>query len=849
MPWKSDAASAFFNQTCEVVSKLDQNNSILSDENKSTPCIMNQHEMPTTSDISISSKQASKGVNISDQTMLLAREVLDSTEAQLHVKSKPRPQKYGDDQQESTTSHDAVACSKSTSGAVRVKVREKRMPLTVPNNNQYAVGLNVYDNTDEICTSDQAERSPNDSLSNLSCKSCNKNCNDMSIQCSSCFEHFHPACEMLTPHQATIHQLDPDNPFCCSSCTHLLSERKNYITPANNGLLLLSEIASDLSSSSGDANSDDQTSIEVLSSSSHTRNRDYDIMKEQPITKNNRKAKQQLTTKRTNTRQRSKEKSNEKHEEASEIFSEQDDRDKILKQQERKLGQRERDLNKREREIEDKIRQMAHVQSYSLQLEERIKELERNERIMKTRSLVSTQNTQPGKESYTNNQEMTILMQRINAIEMDAIKQRLEKLEKSNQFNTHSFATGNVNQDRSVNHDMESYRTHTNERRYIYCGADDPYFTERYNHISNAYHCQSKCTMPQSLQKTHTNHYNDGSTYHAFPEEKIFRSCCNSQCQSSAGTYANYVKTHTNYSTPYNYDTEKSQYYQIDTKCQERCCALDRSKYQVGAHSLNNRTHTNSGNNQHRPEYTTGMEKIHDYDVDTGCYHRLYNSNVKPNQQRKQDETKNPPIVFDYQHGAIDERYIMQHLIPEMIDVEKYSPARMSNGNLRHKPGRTTHSCNAEVHHHKRKNRRRIQNKQTRQLEQNMSNGNRSPGLANDIKMPSPQRRIDDSLAKSIKHLDRRYGPYRPGMRFVDYKHNSPSTTSQAALYQHRQVSKVSRDDNIHVNHRDVHTTSQVQQQTESNPDQARHNTNESSNSGSIPQYFLEMDHQLHTEK
>ena len=102
---------------------------------------------------------------------------------------------------------------------------------------------------------------------------------------------------------------------------------------------------------------------------------------------------------------------------------------------------------------------------------------------------------------------------------------------------------------------------------------------------------------------------------------------------------------------------------------------------------------------------------------------------------------------------------------------------------------------------------------------------------------------------KSIKHLDRRYGPYRPGMRFVDYKHNSPSTTSQAALYQHRQVSKVSRDDNIHVNRLDVHTTSQVQQQTESNPDQARHNTNESSNSGSIPQHFLEMDHQLHTEK
>ena len=69
----------------------------------------------------------------------------------------------------------------------------------------------------------------NNSMVNFICRNCNRECKELSIQCSSCFEHFHPACEALTAHQATIHQLDSNMPFCCSSCTYLLNERENFM--------------------------------------------------------------------------------------------------------------------------------------------------------------------------------------------------------------------------------------------------------------------------------------------------------------------------------------------------------------------------------------------------------------------------------------------------------------------------------------------------------------------------------------------------------------------------------------------------------------------------------------------
>ena len=45
----------------------------------------------------------------------------------------------------------------------------------------------------------------------------------------------------------------------------------------------------------------------------------------------------------------------------------------------------------------------------------------------------------------------------------------------------------------------------------------------------------------------------------------------------------------------------------------------------------------------------------------------------KLNQCRKQGEIKNPTIVYDYQHGAIDEGNIMQHPISVIADVDKFS--------------------------------------------------------------------------------------------------------------------------------------------------------------------------------
>ena len=57
----------------------------------------------------------------------------------------------------------------------------------------------------------------------------------------------------------------------------------------------------------------------------------------------------------------------------------------IMNQQEKNLRQREKDISKREREISDKVKQLAHAQSYAIQLENRIKELERNDKVKKTR--------------------------------------------------------------------------------------------------------------------------------------------------------------------------------------------------------------------------------------------------------------------------------------------------------------------------------------------------------------------------------------------------------------------------------------------------------------------------------
>ena len=119
---------------------------------------------------------------------------------------------------------------------------------------------------------------------------------------------------------------------------------------------------------------------------------------------------------------------------------------KRLKSWERKVLQREKEIERKTAEFTDRSKQIAHIQSYVCQLEEKIKKAEENEHFYKMRLAArngqeSDQQNQldkvqvPTPTSHVSHHSPAILAelsQRISKLELEMLQQRVLKLEKNN---------------------------------------------------------------------------------------------------------------------------------------------------------------------------------------------------------------------------------------------------------------------------------------------------------------------------------------------------------------------------------------------------------------------------------
>ena len=113
---------------------------------------------------------------------------------------------------------------------------------------------------------------------------------------------------------------------------------------------------------------------------------------------------------------------------------------KRLKTWERKVLLKEKEIEKKTAEITDRSKQIAHIQSYVCQLEEKIKKAEENERFYKTRLAARSGQENDQRSQPDNGQFFTPalgstpdflvdLNQRINRLELEMLQQRVLRLE------------------------------------------------------------------------------------------------------------------------------------------------------------------------------------------------------------------------------------------------------------------------------------------------------------------------------------------------------------------------------------------------------------------------------------
>ena len=205
--------------------------------------------------------------------------------------------------------------------------------------------------TGSSTTESKTESKTNEGLDH--CIICDNYCSENSIECTNCNQWLHYDCLKIDAKLVADYELNPDCPFICPSCVHLNNSDMTRIA------------ASQIVIQSKDNVSEPETHLNVptYSTESPHASSTENVVSTSHMDVSERSAKHALPTTTRNS-----------------SYNEEEVR---LKQWEKKLTQLEKETQKKIKDLTDKSKQLAHTQSYMTKLETKITKLEENERLYK----------------------------------------------------------------------------------------------------------------------------------------------------------------------------------------------------------------------------------------------------------------------------------------------------------------------------------------------------------------------------------------------------------------------------------------------------------------------------------